>query len=151
MPRCRVICPLCPLSSTSPHHCPPPQPPCLNHLKRICGLTALISHHKASVSASVQQTKMKAYRVIMNPTPPPPPPPPLPQYLPIPSCFVAVHPETANICWVTSTSEPGPGLCPLDSWRADIMAAGINITKGAERRVGRAEEPGMLPSQAVDH
>lgn len=31
------------------------------------------------------------------------------------------------------------------------MAAGINITKGPEPGVGRAEEPGMLPSQVVDH
>lgn len=44
------------------------------------------------------------------------------------------------LSWVTCTSSPGRAPCPLDSWRADVMAAGINSTKGL-RKQGELESP----------
>lgn len=42
--------------------------------------------------------------------------------------------------WVRCTSSPGRAPCPLDSWRADVTAAGINSTKGL-RKQGELESP----------
>lgn len=130
---------LCPLPSPRRHSASPlcsnsPLPyPRLNLLKHICELTGLflITPGQFLLVTSVQST-IEVHR--MNPRP----------RLPADtSCFDCVLPDDcASPClsWVTCTSSPGRALCPLDSWRADVMAAGINSTKGL-RKQGELESP----------
>lgn len=100
---------------------------CLNLLKHICELTGscLITPRQF---LRVQLTTMEVSRL------------PIRHVLSVSSQSLCASP---CLSWVMCTSSPGRAPCPLDSWRADIMASGVNTRK--KQSAGRAGEPVCFP------